>query len=100
MFLSFPYNIDFRGMTATSDLQDYVAGMLRLMLLTSPGECINRPSFGGGVEKFVFAAMNGQMINTTETFIRSALTQWMSDVISVQSLSVAAVDDTLTIAIS
>lgn len=85
---AFPYRIEFSGVTATIDLDAYVAQLVRLVLQTDPGERVNRPTFGGGLKQLVFAGMNAQMRAATETLIHGALLQWLGDVITIQSLSV------------
>ncbi len=90
MYLAYPYRIDFSGRTATVDVQAYVQGLIESMLLTSPGERVNRPTYGGGLMQYVFAPADGQLVGAAETLIRTAVVQWLGDVLTLQSLTVAA----------
>ena len=46
--LAFPYGFDTTGRTATTDLPDHIRDMILQILFTSPGERVNRPTFGSG----------------------------------------------------
>jgi hypothetical protein len=92
-YLTFPYQVDGSGRTATSDLPAYVEALLRLVLQTDPGERVNQPEFGAGLKSLVFAGMDDALASAAETLIRSKLLQFMGSVITIQSLSVTLQDD-------
>ena len=54
--IAYPYTFDQRGRTATATYGDHVRQMLEQLLLTNPGERVNRPEFGGGLLQLVFEA--------------------------------------------
>lgn len=85
---AFPYRIGYSGATATSDLSDYVASLVTLVLQTDPGERVNRPTFGGGLKHLLFVGMDPQAKAAAETLIQASLLQWLGDAIVVQSLTV------------
>jgi phage baseplate assembly protein W len=89
-FPAFPYRIDQTGATATENLSAHVASLVRLVLQTEPGERVNRPTFGGGLKKFVFEGMDGQMAAAAETMIRGVLLRWLGNSIVIDSLTVTA----------
>ena len=60
-YLSFPYQIDASGQTATTDLATYVQNLILLVLETDPGERVNLPDFGGGLKSLVFAGMDNAL---------------------------------------
>ncbi len=59
--ISFPPRIGPDGRMASSSDNDNIQECMRIILMTSHGERINLPSFGGGLQKFLFQP------NTTTT---------------------------------
>ena len=58
--LEFPFAIDrgARSAAEEGDYDDYIRQLIRQVLLTAPGERVNRPDFGAGVRRMVFAPNN------------------------------------------
>jgi phage baseplate assembly protein W len=54
--LAFPLRFGPGKSLAVVDLQDDVRGMIEQILLTAPGERVNRPTFGVGIFAYVFEA--------------------------------------------
>ncbi len=54
--LAFPLRFGPGRSLAVVDLQDDVRGMIEQILLTAPGERVNRPTFGVGIFAYVFEA--------------------------------------------
>jgi Bacteriophage baseplate protein W len=92
-YLTFPYQIDASGHTATNDLPSYVESLVLLVLQTDPGERVNRPNFGAGLRSLVFLGMDGAFGSAAETQIRGKLMQFLSDVIAIQTLQVAVLEE-------
>jgi hypothetical protein len=100
MNLAFPYGFDTTGRTAQSaSLADHVRDMIELILFTSPGERVNRPTFGSGTAQLVFAPNSDVLAAAQQQAIQSGLQQWLSDLIRVQSVTVAADDSTLLVTV-
>ena len=55
MNIDFPWHFDGRGRTATADDDEHIRDMIELLLFTAPGERVNRPDFGSGLQQMVFA---------------------------------------------
>ena len=87
----FPYGISASGRTATSARRAYVRGLIEQVLFTAPGERVNRPTFGTGLQQFVFAPSSAEVATATEFTIQSALLQWLGEVIRVEGVAVQAV---------
>lgn len=62
--------------------------MIRQVLFTSPGERVNRPSFGCDLRRLVFSARRTELALAVETMVQGALQRWLGDVIRVQGLEV------------
>ena len=69
------------------------------MLLTAPGERVNRPTFGSGTAQLVFAPNSDTLAIAQQKLIQAGLQQWLSDVIQVQSVVVENDDATLRITV-
>ncbi len=86
--LRYPFAIDVGGGRAAEegDLDAHVRGLIRQVLLTAPGERINRPDFGAGVRRMVFAANDATVASLAETYVFDALTRWLATVIGVDEV--------------
>ena len=80
-----------------SDYDTYVRQLIRQVLLTAPGERINRPDFGAGVRRMVFAPNSPATATLAQTFVYQALTRWLATVIKVEEVKVSAVESTMLI---
>lgn len=88
--LRFPYGFDVRGRTANPNLSEHVRQMIELLLLTNPGERVNRPDFGGGLLQTVFSPNSPERAAALELTLSVALARWLGDVIEVNRLMVAS----------
>lgn len=82
------------------DRSAYVRQLMRQVLLTAPGERIDRPTFGCGVRRMVFAPNNPASAALTEVLVYQALNDWLGDVVEVGEIDVHAHDAVLEIAIT
>jgi hypothetical protein len=99
MNLAFPFNFDATGHTAQTDLLTHISDMIEQILFTSPGERVNRPTFGSGTAQLVFAPNSDLLASAQQQAIQAGLMVWLSDLIRVQSVTVAANDATLQITV-
>ena len=97
--LAFPLRLDPRGRTALADDEDYLRGLVEQVLFTRPGERVNRPDFGSGVDRLVFAPTDDALAQSTQALVHGALQQWLGDLIRVESVSVTAVDSRLDVVV-
>jgi phage baseplate assembly protein W len=97
--LAYPYGFDATGATAQTDLSTHIRDMIEQILLTAPGERVNRPTFGSGTAQLVFAPNSDVLAAAQQQVIQAALQQWLSDLIRVQSVTVTAEDSTLLITV-
>lgn len=100
MYLAYPYGFNNSGATAQTDLSSHIRDMIEQILLTSPGERVNRPTFGCGSAQLVFAPNSDVLAAAQQQIIQSSLQQWLADLIRVQTVSVAAEDATLQITVN
>src|SRR5579862_4936874 len=99
MYLAYPYGFSNSGATAQTDVNSHIRDMIEQILLTSPGERVNRPTFGTGTAQLVFEPNSDVLAAAQQQIIQASLQQWLSDVIRVQSVEVAAEDSTMLITV-
>ncbi|MGA7314735.1 MAG: GPW/gp25 family protein [Silvibacterium sp.] len=99
MNLAFPFRFDSTGHTAQTAVADHVRDMVELILFTSPGERVNRPTFGSGTAQLVFAPNSDVLAAAQQQAIQAGLMQWLPDLIRVQSVTVIANDATLQVTV-
>jgi Bacteriophage baseplate protein W len=99
MNIVFPYNFDTTGHTAQTDPLSHIGDMIEQILFTSPGERVNRPTFGSGTAQLVFAPNSDVLATAQQNVIQASLQMWLSDLIRVQSVTVVANDATLQITV-
>ena len=97
MWIDFPLHFDSRGHTATTDESDHVRDLIEQLILTAPGERVNRPDFGSGLLQLVFAPNSPELAATVQFTLQAALQRWLGDVIDLRDLEVTAIDAALTI---
>jgi phage baseplate assembly protein W len=84
-------------LAAEADYAEHVDDLVRQVLLTAPGERINRPDFGCGIKRMVFAPNSNVTASLTRVAIYEALNRWLSSVLVVSDVRVQAVDERLDI---
>ncbi|MEO7360526.1 MAG: GPW/gp25 family protein [Gemmatimonadaceae bacterium] len=97
MDIDFPFQFDEAGRTATTDTADHVRDMLEQLLLTSPGERVNRPDFGSGLLHMVFTPNSPELAAALEFSVRAAIDAWLGDIVSVEQLSVTSEEGMLRV---
>src|SRR5438552_17448374 len=97
MNIDFPFHLDSRGRTATTDDDDHIRDMIEEFLFTNPGERVNRPDFGSGLLQLVFAPNSPELAATVQLTVQAGLQRWLSDLIVVREVEVIAQHSTLRV---
>ena len=71
--MSFPFRVTELGAAALSPRHQAVREQLEQLLLTIPGERVNRPDFGCGVQRLVFDGTDSLALATAEYLISTAV---------------------------
>jgi len=101
MNVAFPYQFDARGRTAIRDDYDqHIRDLIEQVLFTTPGERVNRPTFGSGLMQLVFAPNSDALATATQQLVQGALQQWLGDLIQVEAVDVQNVDAELRVTVS
>ena len=99
MAMLFPYGMDDRGRTAEGGLEAHIHGLLEQVLFTSPGERVNRPDFGSGLQQMVFAANDDALAAAVQRLVHGALLRWVGDRIQVNGVTVTGQESRLVVEI-
>ena len=97
--VGYPWSIGDDGRTALVEQPRHVRDLIELVLFTSPGERVNRPTFGSGLLQAVFGPASDEVAATAEMLVQSSLQQWLGDLIEVEAIDVAHDDARLTVTI-
>lgn len=103
----FPFRISASGQAQQSEYAAHVDEMIRQVLLTSPGERVDRPDFGCGLRRLLFApsvagaplppelsgiGTGDAMTASAKILVQQALERWLAPHVQVQQVTVAAGD--------
>ena len=97
--LDYPFHYDGSGLTAFTTYEDHIRDLVEQVLFTRPGERVNRPQFGAGVEQLVFAPSGDHLAAATQMLVAGALQQWLGDLIQVDAVDVQQDDSTITVTV-
>lgn len=97
----YPFAIDkgFGKLAEETEYDRHVQQMIKQVLFTNPGERINRPDFGCGIRRMVFAPNSDVSANLSQVMINQSLVKWMGTLIEVNDVQVNNVEETLEIKI-
>jgi phage baseplate assembly protein W len=99
MNLDFPYRFDGAGRTATATDDEHIRDLIQQVLFTSPGERVNRPDFGSGLQRLVFAPNSDELATATQFLVQGALQQWLGDLIQVDEVRVESDESELRVTV-
>ena len=71
--------------------------MIEQILFTGPGERVNRPDFGSGLQQAVFEPNSEEMAATVQFLAQGALNRWLSHLIEVNEVTVLVNDSSLEV---
>src|SRR4051794_38440745 len=99
MNIAFPYRIGRMGRTAETGLDDHIRDMIEQILFTSPGERVNRPGFGSGLQQMVFEPNSTELAAALQFTLQASLQQVLGDAIQVHQVTVAVEESVLRVAV-
>ncbi len=97
--IAHPWRIDSAGRTARADTEAHVKSLIEIVLFTSPGERVNRPTFGSGVLAAVFAPNSDELAASLQVLAQASLQQWLDELIEVEAVQVEHHDSTLEVTV-
>lgn len=99
--IQYPFAID-AGLGKLAEENDYskhVRQMMLQVLFTNPGERINRPDFGCGLRRMIFAPNSDVTANLLQVTIFQSLEKWLGNLISLVDVKAEAKNETLDVRI-
>jgi uncharacterized protein len=99
MQIDYPYHFDQRKRTALTSEDEHIRDLIEQVLFTSPGERVNRPTFGTGLLQLVFEPNSELLARATQAVVQGALQQWLGDRILVEAVQVSSEDSTLQVVV-
>ena len=100
MNLNVPYQFDGRGRTQNAATTDYLNELIEQVLFTAPGERVNMPDFGSGLQQLAFAPNSVEMAAATQFAVQAALQKWLSGYVTVQSVVASAEESVLNVTVT
>lgn len=97
MNIEYPFHFDSRGRTAAATDAKHIRDLIEQVLFTSPGERVNRPTFGSGLLQLIFAPHNDVLTAAVQLTVQGALQQWLGDLILVEDVQVTGEDSTVNV---
>ncbi|MCG8327016.1 MAG: GPW/gp25 family protein [Chitinophagales bacterium] len=99
--IKYPVGIDKGLGTLTEELnyEQHVVQLIKQVLFTNPGERINRPDFGCGLRRMIFAPNSDVTASLLQTTVYQALETWLSSVLKVERVQVNVLEEKLEVEI-
>jgi len=96
--LSFPFRVGRNGRCVqVTTLEEHVRDEILQLLLTSVGERLFLPEFGGGLRRLVFEGADESTGTMLKAGIVRALTRWLGHRVAVEDLSVMIQNETVEV---
>jgi uncharacterized protein len=89
-FLEYPYGVSGTGGPNTTDPTSHLEQLILQVLFTNPGERVNLPQFGAGVQRLLFSPNSDALRTSTQFLISTNLSQWLGDRINVEQITVTS----------
>jgi hypothetical protein len=99
MQIHHPFYIDGRGRTAAATQDEHIRQLIEQVLFTTPGERVNRPTFGTGLQQLVFAPNSDELATAVEFMVQGALQEWLGELIQVEAVTVSSEEASLQITV-
>ncbi|HVR47480.1 MAG TPA: GPW/gp25 family protein [Candidatus Binatia bacterium] len=99
--VAYPFAID-AGLGILAEEPSYeqhVDQLMKQVLLTAPGERIDRVEFGCGLRRMLFAPNNEVAASLTQITVYESINRWLGDLVSVNNVTVLANDDKLDVTV-
>lgn len=89
-FLDYPYGVSGKGTPNTTSPEDHLRDLIMQVLFTNPGERINLPEFGAGINRLIFAPNSDALRTSAQFLISTNLQRWLGDRINVEQVQVTS----------
>src|SRR5689334_6778128 len=95
----YPFAVDTQAgrLAQEPNYAQHVEQLIKQVLLTAPGERVNRPDFGCGLRRMIFAPNSTVTAQLMQVSVTQAMERWLSSVVKVDSVKVQAIDERLEV---
>src|SRR5215467_12387741 len=90
-FLDYPFSVSSTGVPKLTGSDDHMRDLILQVLFTVPGERVNLPQFGVGVQQLVFEPSSETLRASAQFLISTNLQEWLGDQINVERVDVNSV---------
>src|SRR6266516_3865632 len=98
LHMAFPFRIGNNGRAVqVATLEDHVRDEIVQLILTSPGERLFLPEFGGGVRRLVFEPASDATQAMAKAMLTQAFDRWAANRAILEELKVNIEDSTITV---
>jgi uncharacterized protein len=99
--IRYPFAVDhgLGSLSIENRYDEHVRQMMLQVLFTNPGERVNRPDFGCGIRRMVFAPNHDVSASLAQVSVFEALHRWLGEVVRVEHVEVRAEDAVMRISI-
>ena len=81
-------------------LTDQIHDSIKQVLFTNPGERLNQPDFGVGLQQYVFEPNTSASRAALQYTVQHALNHWLSNIIEVEQVEVTREESSITVAVT
>lgn len=99
MNITFPLQFDSYGHIADCEQDEHIRDMMEQILFTLPGERVNRPDFGCGVQMLVFSAIQPELLSVKQNQIQAEIQRYLGHLLRLNKVEISAQDSQLSILI-
>lgn len=87
------------GTLDTADDEQWVLELIEQVLFTRPGERVNLPDFGCGVEQLVFQPSSPELATAVQYLVKSELQRWLAGLADIGNIAASNEGERLSITI-
>lgn len=95
--MAFPFRVTELGAAAISARRQAVHEQLEQLLLTIPGERVNRPAFGCGIQRMVFDSTDALSLAAAEYVVSTSIREHLRDLVALDAVRVTVADSTILV---
>src|SRR3954467_5580045 len=88
-YIFYPFRFGAQGVALTDDPDRHLRDKVEAVLFTAPGERVNRPNFGVGLNRQIFETLDDLTITALEFRISHGLNRDLGDEIVVDEINLA-----------
>lgn len=96
--LAFPLRKN--GSARPADADEHLRDMMLQVLFTLPGERVELPEFGAGMQRLVFTPLSAEAAHVAQFTAQAQLQRWLGHRLQLEGVRVMAVDSRLVIEVS